>query len=67
MNIDEIKTKKLASFPTSEGSMNVKGVSCVRAQIFTQKKNGQKGSTQHNNKYEQEVMANSSNIKKGEM
>jgi hypothetical protein len=45
MNIDEIKTKKLASFPTSEGSMNVKGVSCVRAQIFTQKKNGQKGST----------------------
>jgi hypothetical protein len=37
------KTKKLASFPTSEGSMNVKGVSCVPAQIFTQKEEWAKG------------------------
>ncbi len=52
MNIDEIKTKtkKLASLPTSEGLMNVKGVSCVLGQIFTQKRNEQKGNTQHNNK-----------------
>jgi hypothetical protein len=50
MNIDELflkkqETKKLASLPTSEGSMNVKGVSCALAQIFTQKRNGAKGNT----------------------
>ncbi len=69
MNIDEIKTKKqkLAPLPINEGPMNVKGVSCVLAQIFTQKRNGQKGNTYHNNKQEYEAMANSSNIKKGEM
>lgn len=33
------KTKKLGSLPTSEGSMNVKGVSCDLAQIFTQNRN----------------------------
>lgn len=44
------KEKKLASLHISEGPMNVKGVSCVLAQIFTQKRNEQKGNTYHNNK-----------------
>jgi hypothetical protein len=34
------KTKKLGALPTSEGSMNVKGVSCDLVQIFTQKRKG---------------------------